>query len=121
MESRLMIGQLAQQMLLAGMTPGEGARELKKEMIEISLQQHRGNMCRTAQALGMHRNTLSRAVEELGIAGLPKEIRLGLRRLPQQRSFEYRAPDAKRSRNRDRATSIIPRERQAERKESRVA
>lgn len=109
MESRLMIGQLAQQMLLAGMTPGEGARELKKEMIEISLQQHRGNMCRTAQALGMHRNTLSRAVEELGIAGLPKEIRLGLRRLP-----------------RDRVTAIVrlrssPRERQAERKESRVA
>jgi hypothetical protein len=108
------IGQLAQQMLLAGMTPGDGARELKKEMIVISLEEHRGNLCRTAHALGMHRNTLSRAVEELGIAGLPKQIRLGWRR-PQQASFEY----AKRSRNG--AASIVPRERQAERKESQVA
>jgi Fis family transcriptional regulator len=39
----------------------------KKEWLELELWRNKGNYCRTARNMGTHRNTLTRAVKELGI------------------------------------------------------
>jgi DNA-binding NtrC family response regulator len=59
-----LITQIARQCLLAGLSPRDGAGELRTEMIELKLQDNRGNQVRTARDLGMHRNTLSRDIQE---------------------------------------------------------
>jgi Fis family transcriptional regulator, factor for inversion stimulation protein len=41
---------------------------------------HRGNQCKAAEELGMHRNTLSRAMADLGLD--LAEVRAGLKRPP---------------------------------------
>jgi DNA-binding NtrC family response regulator len=38
-----------------------------REYIMLSLEHHRRNFCKTARALGIHRNTLSRQIDELDI------------------------------------------------------
>jgi Fis family transcriptional regulator, factor for inversion stimulation protein len=45
----------------------EGVREFKKRFILTVLQENKGNQCRAARELGMHRNTLSRTINELKI------------------------------------------------------
>ena len=42
-------------------------REFKKKFILTVLQENNGNQCRAARELGMHRNTLSRTLDELKI------------------------------------------------------
>ena len=42
--------------------------EVERRFLMRVLIQHRGNQCRAAVALGMHRNTLGRKVDELGIS-----------------------------------------------------
>jgi Fis family transcriptional regulator len=44
------------------------------------LQENKGNQCRTARELGMHRNTLSRTISELKIDA--RQLREGVRRPP---------------------------------------
>jgi hypothetical protein len=64
-----------------GITYAEAVREFKKRFILHVLAQHRGNQCKAANELGMHRNTLSRTMEELGIdpAQVRASVRAGLR------------------------------------------
>ena len=45
----------------------EAVREFKKRFILAVLQENKGNQCRAARELGMHRNTLSRTLAELKI------------------------------------------------------
>ena len=45
----------------------EGVREFKKRFILTVLNENKGNQCRAARELGMHRNTLSRTINELKI------------------------------------------------------
>ena len=45
----------------------EAVREFKKRFILAVLQENKGNQCRAARELGMHRNTLSRTLAELDI------------------------------------------------------
>ena len=45
----------------------EGVREFKKRFILTVLNENKGNQCRAARELGMHRNTLSRTIHELKI------------------------------------------------------
>ena len=75
MKETPLIQRVARQMLAAGLTPLQGARETQKEMIAESLREHHGNVCRTARALGLHRNTLSRKLAEFGIADIALECR----------------------------------------------
>jgi Fis family transcriptional regulator len=56
---------LTLQMYKGGITYLEGVREFQKAFIRFALQEHKGNQCRTAKKLGMHRNTLSRAIRDL--------------------------------------------------------
>ncbi len=55
------------QMYRSGILYNEAVREFKKKFILTVLQENKGNQCKTARQLGMHRNTLSRTVAELGL------------------------------------------------------
>jgi DNA-binding NtrC family response regulator len=58
----------------------EAVREFKKRFIVTVLQKNQGNQCKAARELGMHRNTLSRTIEELKID--MRAVREGTRRPP---------------------------------------
>jgi len=58
----------------------EGVREFKKRFILTVLQENKGNQCRAARELGMHRNTLSRTISELKLD--VRQLRDGGRRPP---------------------------------------
>ncbi len=46
----------------------EDARnEFEKRFIKRVLEKYKGNRCRAAETLGIHRNTLSRKIEEFGL------------------------------------------------------
>lgn len=71
---------LVTQMHTGGITYSEAVREFKKRYLLEVLASHRGNQCKAAKELGMHRNTLSRTIAELNID--PLQIRAGLKRPP---------------------------------------
>ena len=78
-----MKGQLeaiVEQMYRAGMRFGEAVREFQKVFVLTVLRQERGNQCKAANKLGMHRNTLHRTIASLQIDLNP--IRQSKRRLP---------------------------------------
>ena len=56
---------LVAQMYSSGILYSEAVREFKKRFLINVLQQNRGNQCKAARELGMHRNTLSRILAEL--------------------------------------------------------
>ena len=66
------------QMHAAGVTYTDAVREFKKRYILEVLARHRGNQCKAAEELGMHRNTLSRTLTELELD--TAQIKRGLRR-----------------------------------------
>ena len=47
----------------------------KRSLISEALRRHRGNVCHTAKALGLHRNSLWTAMRSVGIK--PNEFRGG--------------------------------------------
>ena len=69
---------LVAQMYSSGILYTEAVREFKKRFIMNVLQQNKGNQCKAARELGMHRNTLSRTIAELELD--MREFREGLRR-----------------------------------------
>jgi DNA-binding NtrC family response regulator len=71
---------LVTQMHSSGMGYDNAVREFKKQYLREVLLAHRGNQCKAAEELGMHRNTLSRAMAELGLN--LAEVRSGLKRPP---------------------------------------
>ena len=56
---------LITQMHNAGVSYDEAVRQFKKRYILEVLAHHKGNQCKAAVELGMHRNTLSRTLAEL--------------------------------------------------------
>jgi Fis family transcriptional regulator, factor for inversion stimulation protein len=58
---------LVQQMYKSNILYSEAVREFKRRFITTVLEENKGNQCRAARELGMHRNTLSRTVSELKI------------------------------------------------------
>jgi len=56
---------LVAQMYNSGILYSEAVREFKKRFLVNVLQQNKGNQCKAARELGMHRNTLSRTLAEL--------------------------------------------------------
>jgi Fis family transcriptional regulator, factor for inversion stimulation protein len=72
------LDSLVTQMHAGGITYLEAVREFKKRFILEVLAHHRGNQCKAARELGMHRNTLSRTIAELELD--PAQIRNGLKR-----------------------------------------
>jgi DNA-binding NtrC family response regulator len=56
---------LVAQMYSSGILYSEAVREFKKRFLMNVLQENKGNQCKAARELGMHRNTLSRTIAEL--------------------------------------------------------
>ena len=74
------LDNLVLQMHAAGIGYADAVREFKKRYILEVLSRHRGNQCKAADELGMHRNTLSRTLAELELDSAA--IRRGMRRPP---------------------------------------
>ena len=55
------------QMYRAGARCSEAVREFQKAFILAVLKDQRGNQCKAAKKLGMHRNTLRRTIHDLDI------------------------------------------------------
>ena len=68
------------QMHKSGILYSEAVREFKKRFILTVLQENKGNQCKAARQLGMHRNTLSRTIAELDLD--VRSVRPGVRRPP---------------------------------------
>jgi DNA-binding NtrC family response regulator len=63
---------LISQMIEHGIMFSEAVSEFEKKFIKGVLEKNKGNQSRAAQALGIHRNTLSRKISELGLDHRPK-------------------------------------------------
>jgi DNA-binding NtrC family response regulator len=64
----------------AGVSYADAIKQFKRRYLLEVLAQHKGNQCKAAVALGMHRNTLSRTLAELELDRTA--IRNGMRRPP---------------------------------------
>ena len=71
---------LVQQMYRSNILYSEAVREFKRRFISTVLEENKGNQCRAARQLGMHRNTLSRTIDELKID--VRQFRDGTKRPP---------------------------------------
>jgi Fis family transcriptional regulator len=71
---------LVLQMYNSSILYSEAVREFKKRFILTVLEENKGNQCRAARQLGMHRNTLSRTIAELKIDMRP--LKTGTKRPP---------------------------------------
>lgn len=80
------LDNLVTQMHAGGITYDEAVREFKRRFMLEVLSSHRGNQCKAAKELGVHRNTLSRILAELDID--PAQVRNGLRRPPRSERAE---------------------------------
>lgn len=74
------LDNLVTQMHSSGVRYEEAVREFKRQYLREVLIAHRGNQCKAAEELGMHRNTLSRAMADLGLE--LADVRAGLKRPP---------------------------------------
>lgn len=72
------LDSLVTQMYGAGMPYADAVRQFKRRYILEVLAHHKGNQCKAAAELGMHRNTLSRTLAELEMN--TAQIRNGMRR-----------------------------------------
>ena len=69
---------LVMQMHSSGIPYDEAVRQFKRRYLLEVLAHHKGNQCKAAEELGMHRNTLRRTLAELDLDST--QIRRGMRR-----------------------------------------
>lgn len=72
------LDNLITQMHSTGVRYEDAVRQFKRQYLLEVLRAHRGNQCKAADELGMHRNTLSRTMAELELE--VTEVRAGLKR-----------------------------------------
>jgi len=72
------LDNLVTQMHSTGVRYEDAVRQFKRQYLLEVLRAHRGNQCKAAEELGMHRNTLSRTMAELDLE--VSEVRAGLKR-----------------------------------------
>jgi DNA-binding NtrC family response regulator len=63
---------LVKEMIERGILYTDAVAEFEKKFIKRMLEENNGNHSKAAVALGIHRNTLSRKVEGLGLDHRPK-------------------------------------------------
>jgi Fis family transcriptional regulator, factor for inversion stimulation protein len=61
------LDSLVKRMYHGGILYHEAVREFQKAFIASALREHRGNLSKTAPRLGLHRNSLTRIVAQLGL------------------------------------------------------
>ena len=81
------LNNLVTQMDSSGVTYREGVRQFKRAFLREILTRHHGNQCKAAGELGMHRNTLARTMDELGLS--LADVRPQLRRPVQSETFSF--------------------------------
>ena len=59
--------ELVEELVACDLPLSQGVREFEKQYILASLRKNEGNLTRSAQCLGIHRNTLRNKVDNLGI------------------------------------------------------
>jgi DNA-binding NtrC family response regulator len=74
------LDSLVTQMHSSGIRYDDAVREFKKQYLREVLVTHGGNQCKAAEELGMHRNTLSRTMADLGLR--LADVRASLKRPP---------------------------------------
>lgn len=62
------LGQIVDELVRRGVPLDQARREFEKQFIVATLRTNEGNLSRSAQSLGVHRNTLRNKVCDLGIA-----------------------------------------------------
>ncbi|MGD0938583.1 MAG: helix-turn-helix domain-containing protein [Terracidiphilus sp.] len=80
---------LVTQMHSSGIRYEEAVREFKRQYLRQVLLAHRGNQCKAAEEMGIHRNTLSRTMAELDLS--LAEVRASLKRPPRSERPVYSA------------------------------
>jgi len=63
---------LVSQMIEHGILYSDAVSEFEKRFIKRMLEKSNGNQSKAAKVLGIHRNTLSRKIEDLGVDHRPK-------------------------------------------------
>jgi Fis family transcriptional regulator, factor for inversion stimulation protein len=74
------LDSLVTMMHSSGIRYEDAVRQFKRQYLREVLMRHRGNQCKAAEELGMHRNTLSRTMAELELT--LAEVRAGVKRPP---------------------------------------
>jgi DNA-binding NtrC family response regulator len=72
------LDSLVTQMHSSGIRYEDAVRDFKRQYLREVLLAHRGNQCKAAEEMGMHRNTLSRTMAELELN--VAEVRASLKR-----------------------------------------
>ena len=62
-----LLDQLVIEMVTRGLHYTDAQREFEKRFISCVIDKNDGNLCKAADVLGVHRNTLTRKVKELKI------------------------------------------------------
>ena len=62
-----LLDQLVDEMVTRGVHYTDAHREFDKRFISCVINQNDGNLCKAADVLGVHRNTLTRKVKDLKI------------------------------------------------------
>ena len=62
-----LLDQLVTEMVTRGVHYTDAQREFDKRFISCVIEKHDGNLCKAADTLGVHRNTLTRKVKDLKI------------------------------------------------------
>jgi Fis family transcriptional regulator len=83
------LDSLVTQMHSSGIRYDDAVREFKRQYLREVLVANRGNQCKAADELGIHRNTLSRTMAELGLS--LAEVRAGLKRPPRSERLVFGA------------------------------
>ena len=62
-----LLDQLVNEMVARGVHFEDARREFEKKFLTSVIDQSEGNLCKAADTLGVHRNTLARKIKELKI------------------------------------------------------
>lgn len=64
-----LLDQLVSEMVARGVHYEDARREFDKRFVTTVINRADGNLCKAADTLGVHRNTLTRKIKELKIKG----------------------------------------------------
>jgi len=62
-----LLDQLVAEMVTRGVHYADAQREFDKRFLSCVIEKHDGNLCKAAEVLGVHRNTLTRKTKQLKI------------------------------------------------------
>ncbi len=88
------LSRIVDELVDRGVTLEQARKEFERQFIVASIRSNSGNLGRSAQSLGVHRNTLRNKVSNLGIATEEYNSRAGRRRIGARTRPRRRPPKA---------------------------